>query len=62
LHRRRDVTLGEDASQVRMGCAPQILASLNNAVCGLAAKGGMTNLAALQRSLAAAFDRLLFRR
>jgi hypothetical protein len=35
---------------------------LNNAVCGLAAKGGMTNLAALQRSLAAAFDRLLFRR
>jgi predicted transposase YbfD/YdcC len=62
LHRRRDVTLGEDASQVRMGQAPQILASLNNAVCGLAAKGGMTNLAALQRSLAAAFDRLLFRR
>jgi predicted transposase YbfD/YdcC len=62
LHRRRDVTLGEDTSQVRMGQAPQILASLNNAVCGLAAKGGMTNLAALQRSLAAAFDRLLFRR
>jgi len=62
LHRRRDVTLGEDASQVRMGQAPHILASLNNAVCGVAAKGGMTNLAALQRSLAAAFDRLLFRR
>lgn len=62
LHRRRDVTLGEDGSQVRMGSAPQILASLNNAVCGLAAKGGMSNLAALQRSLAAAFDRLLFRR
>ncbi len=62
LHRRRDVTLGEDASQVRMGQAPHILASLNNAVCGLAAKGGMSNLAALQRSLAAAFDRLLFRR
>jgi predicted transposase YbfD/YdcC len=61
LHRRRDVTLGEDASQVRMGQAPHILASLNNAVCGLAARGGMTNLAALQRSLAAAFDRLLFR-
>lgn len=62
LHRRRDVTLGEDAAQVRMGQAPHILASLNNAVCGRAAKGGMTNLAALQRSLAAAFDRLLFRR
>ena len=35
---------------------------LNNAVCGLAAKARMPNLAALQRSLAAAFDRLLFRR
>ena len=61
LHHRRDVTLGEDASQVRMGQAPHILASLNNAVCGLAAKAKMPNLAALQRSLAAAFDRLLFR-
>jgi predicted transposase YbfD/YdcC len=60
LHYRRDVTLGEDASQVRMGQAPQVLATLNNAVCGLLARAGLTNLAALQRSLAAAFDRLLF--
>ncbi|NJN15654.1 MAG: ISAs1 family transposase [Oscillochloris sp.] len=62
LHYRRDVTLGEDASQVRMGQAPHILACLNNAVCGLAARAGMDNLAALQRSLAAAIDRILFRR
>jgi predicted transposase YbfD/YdcC len=62
LHYRRDVTLQEDASQVRMGQAPQVLATLNNAVCGLLARAGLTNLAALQRSLAAAFDRLLFRR
>ncbi|PDW00802.1 ISAs1 family transposase [Candidatus Chloroploca asiatica] len=62
LHYRRDVTLGEDASQVRMGQAAHILACLNNAVCGLAARGGQSNLAALQRSLAAAIDRLLFRR
>jgi predicted transposase YbfD/YdcC len=61
LHHRRDVTLGEDASQVRMGQAPHILACLNNAVCGLAARGGQSNLAALQRSMAAAIDRLLFR-
>jgi predicted transposase YbfD/YdcC len=60
LHYRRDVTLHEDASQVRMGHAPQVLATLNNAVCGLLARAGLTNLAALQRSLAAAFDRLLF--
>lgn len=61
LQYRRDVTLGEDASQVRMGQAPHILACLNNAVCGLAARGGQSNLAALQRSMAAAIDRLLFR-
>lgn len=62
LHYRRDVRLGDDASQVRMGQAPHILACLNNAVCGIAARGGQTNLAALQRSMLAASDRLLFRR
>jgi predicted transposase YbfD/YdcC len=61
LHYRRDVTLHEDASQVRMGQAPHVLAILNNTVCGLAARAGLTNLAALQRSMAAAFDRILFR-
>ena len=34
-HYRRDVTLGEDHSQVRSGCAPQILAALNNTVLAL---------------------------
>lgn len=62
LHYRRDVTLQEDASLVRRGQAPQVLASLNNVVCGLAARAGATNLAALQRSLDAAVDRWLFRR
>lgn len=60
LHYRRDVTLGEDASLARMGHAPQVLATLNNIVCGLTARAGVTNLAALQRSLAAAVDRWLF--
>jgi predicted transposase YbfD/YdcC len=60
LHYRRDVTLHEDASQVRMGQAPQVLAGLNNAVCGLLARAGLSNLAAFQRSMAAAIDRLLF--
>jgi predicted transposase YbfD/YdcC len=62
LHYRRDVTLGEDASQVRMGQAPHVLATLNNTICGLLARAHVPNLAALQRSLAAAVDRLLFRR
>ncbi|NJM55354.1 MAG: ISAs1 family transposase [Verrucomicrobiae bacterium] len=61
LHYRRDVTLHEDASQVRMGHAPQVLAGLNNAVCGILAHAGCSNLAAFQRSMAAAIDRLLFR-
>jgi hypothetical protein len=35
LHYRRDVTLGEDHSQVRSGCAPPVLAALNNTVLAL---------------------------
>ena len=61
LHYRRDVTLGEDRSQVRMGQAPQVLASLNNLVIGLAARHEQPNLAAWQRRLAYAFDHVLHR-
>jgi predicted transposase YbfD/YdcC len=61
LHYRRDVTLSEDASLARMGQAPHVLATLNNFICGLTARAGITNLAALQRSMAATFDRFLFR-
>lgn len=61
LHYRRDVSLDEDASRVRMGQAPHVLATLNNLVCGLTARAGVTNLAAFQRALAAAVDRWLFR-
>lgn len=60
LHYRRDVSLGEDASLVRMGQAPHVLATLNNLVCGLVARAGITNLAAMQRSFAATVDRWLF--
>lgn len=62
LHYRRDVSLDEDASLARMGHAPHVLATLNNVVCGLTGRAGITNLAALQRSLAAAVDRWLFSR
>jgi predicted transposase YbfD/YdcC len=34
-HYRRDVTLGEDASRVRKGAAPQILAGLRNSIIHL---------------------------
>ena len=35
LHYRRDVTLGEDASQIRIKNAPQTLAALNGALLAL---------------------------
>jgi hypothetical protein len=60
LHYRRDVTLQEDASLTRRGTAPQVIASLNNLICGLTSRASVTNLAALQRSLTAAVDRWLF--
>jgi hypothetical protein len=53
------VTLGEDRSQVRLGQAPQVLASLNNVVIGVAARQAASNLAALQRRVAYQFDKAL---
>lgn len=61
LHYRRDVTLAEDASLTRMGQAPQVLATLNNFGCSVTAQAGITNLAAMQRAMAATGDRWLFR-
>jgi predicted transposase YbfD/YdcC len=46
LHYVRDVSFGEDASQVRSGAAPQVLAALRNAVIGLLRDAGWNNIAA----------------
>jgi predicted transposase YbfD/YdcC len=59
LHYRRDVTLQEDASQVRVGVAAQVLATLNNLVCALCARAKMSNLAAFQRFFARQIDQWL---
>jgi predicted transposase YbfD/YdcC len=50
LHYVRDVTLGEDACQVRSGRAPQVLAVLRNAVVGLLHQHRVPNLAARLRA------------
>jgi predicted transposase YbfD/YdcC len=51
LHYIRDVTFGEDASQVRTGNAPQALATLRNTVISLLRLTGVTNIAkALRRN------------
>jgi predicted transposase YbfD/YdcC len=52
LHSVRDVTLGEDASQVRSGAAPQALAAVRNAVVGLLRQHRYTNIAAALRHFA----------
>jgi hypothetical protein len=42
----RDVTFAEDASQVRTGTAPQVMACLRNLVIGALSRAGPVNLAA----------------
>jgi predicted transposase YbfD/YdcC len=61
LHHRRDATMREDHSQLRMGHAPHLLAMLNNTVIGLMARQGSTNLAELRREFAYQFDHALAR-
>ena len=45
LHYRRDVTLGEDASQVRIKGAPAVLAALNGGILAISDFLGIKNLA-----------------
>ena len=53
LHYRRDVTLGEDACQVRMSGAPQALAALNGGVLALMDWLQVFNVASQMRHLCA---------
>jgi predicted transposase YbfD/YdcC len=49
LHWVRDVTFAEDASQLRTGAAPQVMASLRNLAIGALSRAGPVNLAAALR-------------
>jgi predicted transposase YbfD/YdcC len=53
LHYRRDVTLGEDACQVRIGGAPQALAALNGGVLALMDWLHVANVASAMRHFCA---------
>jgi predicted transposase YbfD/YdcC len=59
VHYVRDVTLGEDACQVRAGNAPQALAALRNVLLSLLRAHGWTNIAAALRHYGAYADRAL---
>lgn len=45
LHHIRDVTFGEDASQIRAGNAPRVMATLRNLAIGILRAAGRTNIA-----------------
>ena len=49
MHHRRDVTLGEDASQTRVKGAPQVLAALNGGILALMDFLGVKNVAKQMR-------------
>jgi predicted transposase YbfD/YdcC len=49
LHYVRDVTFSEDASRVRTGIAPQVMATLRNLAIGALSRAGPVNLAAALR-------------
>jgi predicted transposase YbfD/YdcC len=53
LHHVRDVTFGEDASRVRKGSSPQVLAALRNAAIHLLNGVKATSRAAARRRFAA---------
>lgn len=44
-HYVRDVTMGEDASRIRKGSGPQVMAGLRNAAIGFLRATGATNIA-----------------
>jgi len=59
LHYRRDVTLGEDASRVRKGVAPQVMAALRNTIIHALDDIVAPNLAAAMRRLNNCFSQAL---
>lgn len=59
LHWVRDVTLGEDLSQIRTGNGPQVMACLRNLAISLHRLAGVTNIAHAIRHHAADYTRPL---
>ena len=58
-HYVRDVTMGEDASRIRTGSGPQILAGFRNAAIGWLRLQGVANIAEALRRNAAQVPRLM---
>jgi hypothetical protein len=50
-HYRRDVTMGEDASRIRKGGAPQVMAAVRNSIVHVLSDVGAASLAAAMRTM-----------
>jgi predicted transposase YbfD/YdcC len=59
LHYRRDVTMGEDASRIRKGGAPQVMAALRNSVIQVLKDVTAPSLAAAMRTMGNCFSQAL---
>ncbi len=51
LHYRRDVTMAEDASRIRKGGAPQVMAAVRNSIVHVLSDVGASSLAAAMRTM-----------
>jgi predicted transposase YbfD/YdcC len=51
LHYRRDVTMAEDASRIRKGGAPQVMAAMRNSIVHVLSEIGTSSLAAAMRTM-----------
>jgi predicted transposase YbfD/YdcC len=51
VHWVRDATMGEDASKLRSGSAPRVLATLRNLAIGVLRLAGVTNVAQALRQI-----------
>ena len=59
MHWVRDVTFDEDRSQIRVGNAPRVMATLRNLAIGALRIGGHTNIAAGIRAMGRSINRAL---
>lgn len=59
LHWVRDVTFDEDASQIRTGTGPQVMATIRNLTINLLRLENVTNIAAALRKNAYRIDHIL---
>jgi hypothetical protein len=58
-HWVRDVTFGEDGSQIRTGSAPQVMAGLRNLAISLIRLAGWTNIKQATEKLSRRLDSIL---